>query len=272
MPGNESKKYRYYLIMGQTLPLARACAAAIKLQCALLLLFVLRNFISWCVPLHHFNRIHTSRNREKRETTVAARRFEPLPDDPLSLFSLSLLARTRAGTLPLRVFSRVHSQCLSNAPIFTPTCSLVIPPLPIENTETLLAWQSLPSPESLLSLIQRYRNRFGLCRLRNLAHNLGIPFCNTLMCWKLGNTSGVIRKTRLRGTWVGSVFPVDKAIVFHRYVAWTMGLFSTIHMYVILSARVTLLFGSESICRPMKHRSCESEWFGKVISYPFLSV
>ena len=44
------KAWHFFTIMGHTLPLARACAAAIKLQCALLLLFVLRNFISWCVP------------------------------------------------------------------------------------------------------------------------------------------------------------------------------------------------------------------------------
>lgn len=76
-----SKAAQFFSIMGQTLPLARASAAAVKLQCALLLLFVLRNFISW-----------------------------------------------------------------------------------------------------------------------------------------------------IRGTWVGSVLPVDKAIVFHRYVAWTMGFFATVHI------------------------------------------
>jgi len=94
------KSYHFYTIMGQTLPLARACAAAIKLQCALLLLFVLRNFISW-----------------------------------------------------------------------------------------------------------------------------------------------------IRGTWVGSVFPVDKAIVFHRYVAWAMGLFSTIHILAhwINYHRVHMVGGAELV-------------------------
>lgn len=44
------KTYFYFQIMGYTLPLARGCAGIIDLQCAFLLLMVLRNFISWYVP------------------------------------------------------------------------------------------------------------------------------------------------------------------------------------------------------------------------------
>ena len=57
--------------MGQTLPLARACAAAVKLQCALLLLLVLRNFISWYVQSMCGRRRPKADPRDVDETKLA---------------------------------------------------------------------------------------------------------------------------------------------------------------------------------------------------------
>jgi hypothetical protein len=41
---------KYFPIYGYALPLARGAAAALKLDCCLIILMVLRNFISWYQP------------------------------------------------------------------------------------------------------------------------------------------------------------------------------------------------------------------------------
>lgn len=39
---------------------------------------------------------------------------------------------------------------------------------------------------------------------------------------------------RARGSFIGSLLPVDKNIVFHRYIAWVVAFFAGVHMYQIL--------------------------------------
>lgn len=46
-PDEGSVRVHFKVVLGTTLPLARASAAVIKLNCALILFFVLRNFLSW---------------------------------------------------------------------------------------------------------------------------------------------------------------------------------------------------------------------------------
>jgi hypothetical protein len=67
-----------------------------------------------------------------------------------------------------------------------------------------------------------------------------------LKCWR----SLEWRILRVRGTWVGTYLPIDKNIVFHKGIAWTIAAFATVHTYITFckNSKCSLHFKVNMFC------------------------